>query len=713
LKSPYKRGNLAGKTVIKFSIWYISKFQDRLGNIMDDRYAILFEPVSIGPVTAPNRFYQVPHCNGMGYRMPAALAAMRGVKAEGGWGVVCTEETEIHFSGDLSPNIEGRIWDDVDIPALQLMTDAVHSHGALAGIELTYSGHHALNLYSRVPSLGPRSLRGGFNPGQTRRMDKEDIQNLRRWHRQAAIRAQKAGFDIIYCYAGHDLSVAMHFLLRRYNDRSDEYGGSLKNRVRFLRELIEDTKEAVGDTCGVAVRLAVDELLEGGEGISHQGEGHDIVAMLAELPDLWDVNLSDWANDSATSRFDKEGFQNKYIRFVKSLTSKPVVGVGRYTSPESMVAAVRGGIIDLVGAARPSISDPFLPQKIKEGRVEDIRECIGCNICVSGDRLYVPIRCTQNPTMGEEWRRGWHPETIAPKTADKEIMVIGAGPAGLECARALGQRGYQVVLVEEQRELGGRVRREAELPGLSEWRRVIDWRLTQIEKMPNVSVYPGSPMRASDVLEAGIPDVIVATGAHWRRDGIGYSRWQPLPGRDLPHIYTPDDLMNGVYPDGEVILYDDDHYYMGAVLAELMVVMGKKTTLVTPAPLVSSWSHYTLEQERTQKRLVRLGVRILTQHKLEAIVSGEATILNTVLGTGVELPGDSIVLVTDQIPNVALYYDLKPALVDGRLASLRLIGDAEAPHIIAQAVYSGHLAAREFDEAPKDGVPFRREATAL
>jgi dimethylamine/trimethylamine dehydrogenase len=171
--------------------------------------------------------------------------------------------------------------------------------------------------------------------------------------------------------------------------------------------------------------------------------------------------------------------------------------------------------------------------------------------------------------------------------------------------------------------------------------------------------------------------------------------------------------MNGVYPDGEVILYDDDHYYMGAVLAELMVVMGKKTTLVTPAPLVSSWSHYTLEQERTQKRLVRLGVRILTQHKLEAIVSGEATILNTVLGTGVELPGDSIVLVTDQIPNVALYYDLKPALVDGRLASLRLIGDAEAPHIIAQAVYSGHLAAREFDEAPKDGVPFRREATAL
>jgi dimethylamine/trimethylamine dehydrogenase len=512
--------------------WYSWRGKD---TDMTSPYDILFEPLRIGPVTAPNRFYQVPHCNGFGHRMPHGMAAMRGMKAEGGWGVVCTEETEIHHSSDLSPYFEGRIWDDDDIPTLQLMADAVHRHGALAGIELSYNGIDAPNLYSRVPSLAPRSMGvvggSGYDPVQTRRMDREDIRNVRKWHRDAALRAKRAGFDIIYCYAGHGMTAAMQFIMKRYNDRTDEYGGSLENRVRFFRELIEDTKEAVGDTCAVVVRFAVDELL-GEDGLTHQGEGHDVVAMLAELPDLWDVNVSGWNNDSATSRFEREGYQEKYISFVKQLTTKPVVGVGRYTSPDSMVSAIRRGVMDMIGAARPSIADPFLPDKIKEGRVDDIRECIGCNICVTGDTRFVPIRCTQNPTMGEEWRRGWHPEIIAPKKSDREVMVIGAGPAGLECARALGQRGYDVTLLEARKELGGRVIRESALPGLNEWRRVVDWRLTQIGKMKNVSVYPSSPMTADEILESGAQNVILATGATWRRDGVGRTLWKPIEGYD-------------------------------------------------------------------------------------------------------------------------------------------------------------------------------------
>ncbi len=132
-----------------------------------------------------------------------------------------------------------------------------------------------------------------------------------------------------------------------------------------------------------------------------------------------------------------------------------------------MVHQVKSGILDLIGAARPSIADPFLPRKIETGDLEDIRECIGCNICVSGDFTMSPIRCTQNPTMGEEFRRGWHPERIRPKTSDSHVLVVGAGPAGLEAARALGNRGYTVSLAESSRALGGRVEREAKLPGLS------------------------------------------------------------------------------------------------------------------------------------------------------------------------------------------------------------------------------------------------------
>ena len=416
-----------------------------------------------------------------------------------------------------------------DIPALQLITEAVHRHGSLAGIELVYSGLHAANLYSRVPALAPRSMGSGILPGQARGVDKEDIRNIRTWHRQAALRAKQAGFDIIYCYAAHNLSLAMHFLLKRYNDRTDEYGGSLANRVRFLRELIEDTHEVVGDTCAVAVRLAVDELL-GSAGLQSSTEARDILSMLADLPDLWDVNLSEWSNDSATSRFEKEGFQEQYTSFVKQITTKPVVGVGRYTSPESMVSAVQRGILDLVGAARPSISDPFLPEKIRQGRVEDIRECIGCNICVSGDTQFVPIRCTQNPTMGEEWRRGWHPESIPPvKRSRQQVAVIGAGPAGLECARALAQRGVQVTLLDAARQAGGRIRLEAELPGLSEWRRVMDWRLTQINKLPNIEFFPSSFMTAPDVHEAGFKQSSSQPERSGARMGSGAITGNPYP----------------------------------------------------------------------------------------------------------------------------------------------------------------------------------------
>jgi dimethylamine/trimethylamine dehydrogenase len=679
---------------------------------MDSPYDILFEPVQIGPVTAPNRFYQVPHCNGFGHRMPRGLAAMRGMKAEGGWGVVCTEEVEIHHSSDLSPYFEGRLWSDEDIPNVALMAEAVHAHGALAGIELAYNGFDANNLYTRVPPLGPSSMGTlggtGYDPVQTRRMDRQDIRNLRNWHRAAALRAKRAGFDLIYVYAGHALSAAAQFLLRRYNDRTDEYGGSLENRVRLFRELLEETREAVGDRCGVVARFAVEELLGEG-GITHQGEGHDIIAMLAELPDLWDVNLSGWAHDSATSRFEKEGFQEKYTTFVKSLTSKPVVGVGRYTSPDSMVSAVRRGVLDMIGAARPSIADPFLPNKIMEDRLEEIRECIGCNICVTGDTRFVPIRCTQNPTMGEEWRRGWHPEVIASRKSEAEILVLGAGPAGLECAVALGARGYTVTLLDAHREPGGRVLLESGLPGLSEWRRVVEWRLARLKGMINVELYPSSLMTAADILETGIPNVILATGASYRRDGRGRTIHHPIPGHDLSGVFTPDDLMGGKLPSGRVILYDDDHFYLGGVLAELLAQNGCEVTLVTPAPMVSYWTQFTLEQARIQARLMKMGVTLFPQTLLVEIQPASVALTHSLTGESTNLPREAVVLVTDRISNDTLFYELGPALDAGKLSTLRVIGDAEAPNIIAQAVFSGHLAAREFDEAPVEGTPFRIE----
>jgi len=202
----------------------------------DPRFQTLFDPVAIGPVTAPNRFYQVPHCTGMGYRYPRSEARLRGIKAQGGWGVVSTQETEIHQTSDLTPANEGRLWDENDIPALALMTEAVHEHGSLAAIQLVHNGLHSTNRYSREIPLAPSSaIVDQDDPVQAREMSRHDIKQFRQWHVEAAKRAKRAGFDIVYVYAGHDMSLLQHFLLSRHNHRADEYGGSLTNRLRFAR----------------------------------------------------------------------------------------------------------------------------------------------------------------------------------------------------------------------------------------------------------------------------------------------------------------------------------------------------------------------------------------------------------------------------------------------------------------------------------------------
>ena len=680
----------------------------------DSRYDILFEPIKIGPVTARNRFFQVPHCNGMGHARPRGHAAMREVKAEGGWAVVSTEEVEIHPSSDLSPYIEGRLWDDADIPALELMTAAVHRHGSLAAIELVHAGMNAGNLYSREIPIAPGHMvnPATYVPGQARAMRTSDIRNLRRWHRNAALRAQRAGFDVIYVYAGHGLSLPMHFLQHRYNRRTDEYGGSLENRTRLLRELIEDTRDAVGGRCAVAVRLAVDELL-GARGIEASGEGREIIESLAELPDLWDVNVSDWSHDSRTSRFAPEGFQENAVRFVKSVTSKPVVGVGRFTSPDAMVAQIRRGVLDFIGAARPSIADPFLPRKIEAGELEDIRECIGCNICVSGDYSMTPIRCTQNPTMGEEWRKGWHPEQVPPRTSADSFLIVGGGPAGLECARILGLRGFTVHLAEERRELGGRVAVEAALPGLGAWIRVRDYRVQQLARMPNVEILRGTTVTAEDILGFAATHVVLATGSHWRRDGVGRANPDPIAGfaDARGRVFTPGDDLEHI-ADGPVVVFDDDHYYLGGVLAERLRNQGREVMLVTPAERVSAWTVNTLEQHAIQARLLHLGVRVVMNHNLVRFDGRQAELECVYSGSRLLVQAANVLSVTARLPNDALYDALTERASAVGIASVSLIGDGLAPGTIAAAVYGGHRYAREFDLAASDAAGFRRELPA-
>lgn len=684
----------------------------------DPRYDILFEPMQIGPVTAPNRFYQVPHCNGGGYRDPSAAAEMRGTKAEGGWGVIFTEQCEMHHSSEITPFIELRLWEDKDIPMLARMAEKMKTHGALAGIQLAYSGINGPNFYTReVPlAVSAAPIRTFTNdPVQARALDREDIRDLRRWFVNAAKRAKTAGFDLICLYGAHGFGIFQHFLSRATNHRTDEYGGSLENRSRFVREVIADMRDAVGDTMGLTLRVSLDETI-GDLGFSN-AEVRDFIEMNRDLPDLWDLAQGTWEDCSGPSRFKEEAAQEALVRGIRDLTDKPVVGVGRFTSPDVMARMIRSGTLDFIGCARPSIADPFLPKKIGEGRIEDIRECIGCNICITGDMTMAISRCTQNPTFMEEWRKGWHPERMNAKGDSESVLVVGAGPAGLEAARALAERGYDVALAEATTTLGGRVARERLLPGLSAWGRVADYREYQLKQKPNVEIYLDSALDAAGIMEFGFQNICIATGAIWRRDGVARQHVVPFETDPAMPILTPDDIMAGQMPKGRVVIYDDDHYYMGGVLAELLVQKGCEVVLVTPAAYVSDWTQNTLEQHTIHRRLAEMGVEIVLNRGVVGIAADHVQTNCTYTDRVTPLSCNAVVMVSSRAEVNGVYLDLKARSADWAdvgIRSVKIIGDAEAPGPIAWATYAGHRYARELDgDDIGDALPFRREITGL
>lgn len=680
----------------------------------DSRYDVLFEPVRIGPVTAPNRFYQVPHASGMTNALPRIRAGFREAKAEGGWGVICTGACSIDLSSDDSPLPMATMWDDNDIRAHALMTDAVHRHGSLAGVELWHGGASVMNRTTRVAPLSPSGIpwmathvgfMGNLRP---RSMDRQDIRDVLRWQAEGARKARTAGFDIVYVYAGMGY-LGYEFLLPEYNHRTDEYGGSVANRVRFVREMIEVTKEAVGKDCGVALRISLEEL-RARIGTHQPSEAHEVIELLSEVPDLFDVKMDSSPTDCSASRFTGEGSHEPVIDFVKSLTKKPVVGVGRFTSPDTMVSQIRRGVLDLIGGARPSIADPFLPNKIREGRIEEIRECIGCNICISSWHDGVPVRCTQNPTAGEEWRRGWHPEKPGRAEKPERVLIVGGGPAGLEAALTLGRRGHEVTLADAGSSFGGRLNFEKTLPGLAAWNRVVDYRLGRLHEMTNVSMYLESTLGVDEIVDLAPDHVVLATGARW--SNLNYSPMEIPVGRiEHPNVFTPDDIARGRLPDGETLVFDFDNYYMGGAITEHLAAQGVPVAYATPAGQASAWTIMTNELPLVHRALTRRNVAVTTLVTVSAFDGETVTLSQIFTGERQERPCRNLVIVGLRLPNDDLFDALSvhaDALAAAGIRSIERIGDALAPGALAHAIHSGHRYAMELGgETPK---AFRRDA---
>ncbi len=698
----------------------------------DPKYDVLFEPVQIGPKTLRNRFFQAAHCLSAGSDRPGFQAHFRAMKAEGGWAAVSTEYCSIAPESDDMHRVSARIWDDGDVRNLSLMCDLVHEHDSLAAVELWHGGPTAPRHETRIPSLGPSQAVHMFGFGSScKAMDRSDIKRVRQEYVDAAKRSRAAGFDIITIHITGGGSLPHQFLLPLWNQRTDEYGGSFENRARFAVEITEQIREAVGDECAIAIRFGIDTLPApegwGDRGIRAAGEGLQFVEHLDDLVDFWDINIAstEWGEDAGPSRTHPEDFQRPFVLDVKKHTKKPVMNVGRFTSPDTMVDLVVSAQLDIIGAARPSIADPFLPLKIQEGRFDDIRECIGCNMCISRWEIGgPPLVCTQNATSGEEYRRGWHPEVyIKARNFENDVLIVGAGPSGLECATVLGRRGMRTVhLIDSSSNPGGSLEWISKFPGLQAWRRVIDYRMTQIEKLDNVSFIPGVTATREHILNYGAGIIIVATGAHWATDGDNGFTHLPIPGANplLDHVLTPEQVMlaNKRPPGSRVVVYDCDGYFVGVGVTELLASEGFDVSLVTPYDSVAPYTHLTLEAPRLNRKLRKMGVTIKTETIITQ-VSADSVSTQDIWDTAAELvePVDAIVLVTQRRSNDRLYTELdneRDALTTEGISGLYSIGDCVSPSFIAESIFSGHRLAREIDSSdPSRPLPFIRERRLL
>ncbi len=709
----------------------------------DPKHDVLFDAVKLGPKQTRNRFWQTSHCAGPGAERPGAQAHLRGMKAEGGWGVVFTEFCSIHPESDEYPYTSARIWDQGDVRNLGYMCEIAHRHKSLAGIQLWYSGGNAPGLESREigrspsqwlsPLFATRSVYGY-------EMDDLDIQTVINMYVEAGKRAEAAGFDLLEVSAGDD-TLPIQFLEPRFNRRTDGYGGSFANRSRFFIELLQALKRHLGDRCGITTRFEMDTL-HGPEGVEAHEDGVRLLELLRRegVVDAVALKIGDyaeWGEDAGVSRFRKSGWMTPFIKQGKAILgpSIPVVGNGRLTNPDDMVALIRGGVLDIIGAARPSIADPFLPTKIFEGRLEDIRECIGCNICVSKFQQGGQIMCTQNVTIGEEYRRGWHPEKFTKTKSPCSVLIVGAGPAGMECARVLGERGYTVHLREAERELGGHWKSIATLPRLAEWARVISYREIQLRKLKNnVAVHTGvGPMSTDEVLRYGADRVVVATGYHWSSDGRG-ANYGLIPGADssLPHVLTPTQIMQGKeVPGKRALILDGDGHFMGIALAELLANRGKEVTYVCDAPDVAEYGVFTMESANNKRLLFEKGVTTYCNHWVERIAPDHVR-LTYLFKFGPELTGprsgsvprrdnggefdlpiDAVVLVTSRYSEDRLWRELKARKAEWAAHEIQAIfrtGDCKAPVQLNQAMWDAHRLAREFDSPhPAYPLPWIRE----
>ena len=666
-------------------------------------YEYLFSPMKLGPIALKNRIVCAAHGNQVAdpvtFMVTERTKAYYRERAAGGAAAIVLVSSSVDERADYFPANNYALWSDDIIPGLKSLADICHEHDCKFFVQPSHPGAHQVChvLVDEVPRA-PSQVPAIEVPNQVpKALTKEEIVEIQDKFVRGVERAVEAGVDGIELMCGHD-KLTSAFFSPLTNKRTDEYGGSLENRFRFMSETLQKVRASIGPDFPIGMRLNVMELEPGGLSLE---EGVALAKMFEATGQI------DWLGClMATYRsmpFElnpfcanlEPGWGGQFAQMVKAELKIPVNVSSKINDPGLADKMIGEGKCDYVYIARALIADPHFPNKAREGREEDIRPCIYCNQgCVGRSFLRGTTngtRCTVNPTAGEETRWGsWNFN----RAQRKKVLVVGGGPAGLQCALTAAERGHDVALYDRDEELGGQAKYIKNIPGHIMPQTFLDYLELQVKKH-GVSLNLGTEISAENVagiLEKEKPAAIVlATGSRPAADGMSGLTGYPIPGFDRPNVHTYLDVIKGEADLGEeVLILDELADRVSPGVAEILGEQGKKVKVVTRWPTLSPNLMMWLDAPFAMGALDKLGVQITPFTWVKEITDRGAVLLNINSMREYEVTADSVVLATMKYSNIEA-----AALFENRGVPVHVIGDARAPRFIWNATHDGYKTGSE------------------